>query len=302
MDLLQREGAYPVPAHAPTTLGVEFSGTITSLGASESSSNTSPVTAHDFSVGDSVFGLAYGGAYAEYIAVSIDMLVHKPTHLTWVEAAGVPETWITATQALLLIGGFKRGQRVLWHAGASGVSIAGIQLSRAEGASAIYVTAGSQQKIDFCVKEVGATRGWNYRDEGQDWSRAVVEATGGEGVNVIVDFVGAGYFAANLRAAARDGTIVNLGLMGGSKLEAGTDIAAFVLKRLRFEGSSLRSRDLTYQRKLRDMLVEHAMPRFETGEFKVWVDKVFTMEEVVEAHQYMESNRSMGKIICTVNR
>lgn len=141
MDLLQREGQYPVPPQAPKTLGVEFSGTIESFGGSEQES---------FKTGDAVFGLAYGGAYAEYIAVSTHMLMHKPDHMSWEQAAGVPETWITATQALHLIGEFKEGKSVLWHAGASGVSIAGIQLAKAAGASKIYVTAGSQEKIDFC--------------------------------------------------------------------------------------------------------------------------------------------------------
>lgn len=110
MDLLQREGLYPVPPQAPATLGVEFSGTIESFG---------PGAHGDFKVGDAVFGLAYGGAYAEYIAVSSKMLLHKPESLSWEVAAGIPETWITATQALYLVGEFAPGKTVLWHAGVS---------------------------------------------------------------------------------------------------------------------------------------------------------------------------------------
>lgn len=112
--------------------------------------------------------------------------------------------------------------------------------------------------------------------------------------------MGASYFQGNLDAAARDGRIVTLGAMGGTKLAEGVDISPFFKKRIRFEGSSLRSRDEGYQGKLRDILVEHAMPRFADGRFKVFVEKVFDWEEVVEAHQLMESNNTRGKIICTI--
>ncbi|RDL37858.1 putative NADPH quinone oxidoreductase-like protein PIG3 [Venustampulla echinocandica] len=290
MDLLQREGHYPLPPQAPKTLGVEFSGTIETLG---------PDVKEGFKVGDEVFGLAYGGAYAEYIAVSSHMLLHKPAHLSWEEAAGVPETWITATQAMYLVGDFQAGQSILWHAGASSVSIAGIQLSKAAGASAIYVTAGSQEKIDFCVKELGATAGFNYKT--QDWAKEILSLTNGKGVDLTIDFVGQSYFQQNLDVAARDGRIVNLGAMSGTKLAtAGVDIGAFIRKRVRYEGSSLRSRDEEYQGRLRDRLQEY-LPRFEDGTFKIYVDKVLPWEEIVEAHQLMERNTSKGKIICTVD-
>ena len=226
------------------------------------------------------------------------MLLHKPEHLSWEEAAGIPETWITATQALYLIGEFTSGKSILWHAGASSVSIAGIQLSKAESASNIYVTAGSQDKIDFCVKELGATAGFNYRT--QDWSKEILKATNGKGVDIIVDFIGASYFQGNLDAVARDGRIVHLGFMGGTKLPAGVDISGLVTRRIRFEGSSLRSRDEAYQGRLRDQLDSHAMPKFADGSFKIFVEKVFDWEKVVEAHQLMESNQTKGKIICTI--
>ena len=133
MDLLQREGHYPLPPQAPSTLGVEFSGTIVSFANPDETSYKCSRSNEHFAVGDEVFGLAYGGAYAEYIAVSTHMLIRKPEALSWETCAGIPETWITATQALYLIGGFKAGETILWHAGASSVSIAGIQLSKGEG-------------------------------------------------------------------------------------------------------------------------------------------------------------------------
>ena len=193
---------------------------------------------------------------------------------------------------------FTPGKTILWHAGASSVSIAGIQLSKADSAAAIYVTAGSQEKIDFCVKELGATTGFNYNT--QNWSKEILNVTDGKGVDVIVDFIGQNYFQGNLDAAARDGRIVNLAAMSGTKLPEGVDIGAFFRKRLRFEGSSLRSRDEEYQGRLRDLLVEHAMPKFENGEFKIFVEKVLPWEKTAEAHELMESNTTKGKIICTI--
>ena len=289
MDLLQRLGYYPVPPQAGPILGVEFSGTITSLG---------PNVKEFFKIGDPVFGLAYGGAYAEYVAISTHMLLHKPDHLSWEDAAGIPETWITATQAMYLVGGFAPGKSILWHAGASSVSIAGVQLSKVGGAKAIYVTAGAQEKIDFCVKELGATAGYNYKT--QDWAKEILEVTKGEGVDVVIDFVGQNYFQGNLNVAARDGHVVTLGALSGTKLPAGVDIGAFVVKRVKYEGSTLRSRDPEYQGRLRDKLEEY-LKLFEDGTFKIYIDRVFPWEEVVQAHELMEKNMTKGKIICTIS-
>lgn len=197
-----------------------------------------------------------------------------------------------------MVGEFQSGQSVLWHAGASSVSISGIQLAKAAGAKAIYATAGSQEKIDFLVKELGVTAAFNYRT--QDWAAELNKATGDAGVNLTVDFIGAPYFQGNLDVAARDGRIVVLGLMGGGKLPDGVNITPLLMKRIRIEGSTLRSRDEEYQRKLRDNLVSHALPNFRNGSFKVFVEKTFPFEQIVQAHQLLESNSTKGKIICTV--
>ncbi|KAJ5221075.1 uncharacterized protein N7469_009962 [Penicillium citrinum] len=285
MDLLQREGLYPLPPHAPETMGVEFSGVVEQFG------NDLASVGSEFKLGDEVFGLAYGGAYAEYIVVSTKTLFHKPSQLSWEEAAGIPETFMTAAQALLFIGEFKHGQSVLWHAGASSVSIAGIQLAKAKGASAIYATVSSSEKVHFLEQNLGPS--------------TTKRITGGadlqkQGVNLIVDFIGAPYFQNNLDIAAQDGRIVLLGLMGGAELPVGVNIAPLLYKRLRLEASGLRSRDLGYQGKLRDMLVEYALPKFCEGSLKVFVEKVFRFEDIVEAHQLLEKNQTKGKIICTV--
>ncbi|KAI0472559.1 quinone oxidoreductase putative [Xylariaceae sp. FL0804] len=303
MDLIQREGNYPVPPQAPATLGVEFSGVIESFGpprdkGSEKGEKGKEGGDEDFSVGDAVFGLAYGGAYAELIAVDTRMLIRKPDFLSWEQAAGIPETWITATQALMLVGEFAPGKSVLWHAGASGVSIAGAQLSRDAGASAVFATAGTDDKCRFVERELGVDRAFNYRTQ-PDWGRRVREAAPkGAGVDVIVDFVGASHFANNLEAAARDARWVSLGMMSGSRLRD-VDVSALLFKRIRLEGSTLRSRDPEYQGRLRDRLAEY-VPHFESGKLRVFIDQVFPMADIVKAHEAMEANTSTGKIICTV--
>ena len=200
---------------------------------------------------------------------------------------------------MYLVGEYSPGKSILWHAGASSVSIAGVQLSKADKASAIYVTAGSQEKIDFCVQELGATAGFNYHT--QDWAKEILQATGGKGVDVVIDFIGQSYFQGNLDVAARDGRIVHLGTMSGTKLPAGVDMGAFVRKRVRFEGSTLRSRDEDYQGKLRNTLVEHSIPKLKDGSFKVPIEKVFPWEDIVKAHELMETNQTKGKIICRID-
>ncbi|KKP00440.1 hypothetical protein THAR02_07470 [Trichoderma harzianum] len=287
MDIIQRNGEYPVPPQAPKTLGVEFSGIIEAFGSGNHGT---------FNEGDEVLGLAYGGAYAEYIAVSSKMLIHKPHAVSWEEAAAIPETWITATQSLHKVLGFTSGKSILWHAGASGVSVAGIQLSQLAGASAIYATAGSDEKCEFVTSQLGATAAFNYKT--QDWVSEIKEATGGKGVDFIVDYVGADYFQKNLDVAARDCRIVLLWLLSGGKVPD-ADISQILFKRIRIEGSTLRSRDEEYQGELRDKL-ETYMPEFEAGKLKIIVDKILSWEEVVEAHKYMEENKSSGKIVCTI--
>ncbi|KAA8901936.1 hypothetical protein FN846DRAFT_899517 [Sphaerosporella brunnea] len=288
MDVMQREGKYMLPPQAPKTLGVEFSGVVESLGEG----------APDFKIGDEVFGLAYGGAYAEYIAVSGKMCIHKPKELSWEQAAGVPETWITATQALWSVGGFKPGDRVLIHAGASGVGIAAIQLAKAHGAAAVYTTASSQEKIDFCVKELGATAGFNYKT--QDFGEEILKATDGKGVDLIIDPVGQSHLQKDVNCAAKDGRIVLLAMMSGAVVKE-LNLAQILFKRLRIEGSTLRSRDLEYQQALRDKVVAEVLTGMESGSFKVFVEKVFSWKDIVDAHKLMESNETRGKIICIVD-
>lgn len=205
---------------------------------------------------------------------------------------------MTALKVMYMVGEFTPGKSILWHAGASGVSISGIQLANAAGASAVYATARSKEKCDFCVNELGCTAAFNTTDP--TWPEQVMEATGGKGVDIIADLIGPAVFAGNLEIAARDARVVLIGLMSGFKLRGEVDMGLLAFKRVRYEGSTLRSRHEDYQRKLRDRFVDHALPSFEGGKFKVYIDKVFPWESIADAHRLMESNTVRGKIICRV--
>jgi NADPH:quinone reductase-like Zn-dependent oxidoreductase len=239
------------------------------------------------------------GAYAEYILVSKHMLIHKPAELSHVEASGIPETWLTASQALYAIAEFTPGKSILWHVGASGVSIAGIQLSRGGDASAVYATVRQDSKGEWLKSEVGLDQVFN--SDNPSWPEEVLKATDGKGVDVVVDFIGGPALPGNLTVLAQGGRIVNLAALGGTKIPDGTDFLQFLRKRARMEASGLRNRDPVYQGKLRNQLVEHALPRFKDGRYKSYIEKVFPWENVVEAHQLLESNTTKGKIICTIN-
>lgn len=204
---------------------------------------------------------------------------------------------MTVTQAMYLVGGFTPGKTILWHAGASSISIAGVQLSVARGAKATYVTTSSQEKIDFCEHTLGATKGFNYKE--QDFSKAILEATDGRGVDIIVDFVGASHFQQNLDALATDGTIVALASMSGASVP-NVNISAFVRKRVSVKGSSLRSRDETYQAELCRTFVDKTLPLLEAKKLRVIVEAVYPWTEIVQAHKLMESNETKGKIICNI--
>lgn len=226
------------------------------------------------------------------------MLIHKPKEIPWQVAAGIPETWITAIQAMFVVANFSTGKSILWHAGASSVSLAGVQLSKAHGASAIYTTVGSEEKAEL-VKSLGATEAWNYSKV--DWAKEVDQVTGGKGVDIIIDFIGPDYFQRNLNSVALDGQIVIVGLLSGTEIPAGVDISAFVRRRIRVEGSRLRSRPIEYQKRLRDLFVKEALPKLQEGEFKVPIERIFDWKDIEHAHQMMESNKNKGKIVCKVS-
>ncbi|WFD29731.1 hypothetical protein MSPP1_000742 [Malassezia sp. CBS 17886] len=298
MDLLQREGQYPVPPGASPILGVEFSGTVVHRGSG----------VKDVDIGAPVFGLATGGAYAEYVRVPASMVIKKDPALSWAQAAVIPEAFLTAFQALHMQSQLQRGEDVLIHAGASGVGLAAIQVARMLGARHVYVTAGSQQKIDTC-KRLGATGGFNYKQE--DWRSAVLAATDNRGVDVIMDFIGAPYFAANLACLKRDGRMTMQGFMGGSVLPKETNLGLLLMKRLRIEGGTLRSRTLAYQSGLVQGFVDrggltgilHGLPGEPSRDItqRLIIYQEFDWHSISEAQDVMAANKNVGKIVVHVS-
>lgn len=285
-DLMQRKGNYPPPPGASDIMGLEVSGEIAEIGAG--------VT--EFKIGDQVMALLAGGGYAEFAVVDRGSVMKIPKGLNFVEAAGIPEVFLTAYQAMFLLGDLEEGETILIHAGASGVGTAAIQLAKAIGATVI-VTAGSYEKIDFC-KKLGADHGINYRKD-RDFDRLVKLYTNNKGADVIIDFIGADYMESNINAAALDGRIVMLALMGGAKAKE-VNLGKMLMKRLKFMGSTLRARSEAYKTDLVDQFQTDFLKSFEQKQLKPIIDSVFPWNKTEEAHQRMEQNLNMGKIIIEV--
>ncbi|EIW65898.1 hypothetical protein TREMEDRAFT_70350 [Tremella mesenterica DSM 1558] len=290
MDILQREGKYPLPPKASKTiLGVEFAGVISEVGEGCGRK-----------VGEEVFGLAYGGAYAEYIVCPEVMLITKPKELSWVEAAALPECWMTAFQALFVEGSFKKGQTALIHAGASGVGVAAIQLAiHVGGAEKVFSTCGTDEKVDFLHRlHPDKVVAINYRK--QNFEEEIKKHT--DGVDHIIDFVGRNYFTSNISLLRRDGTLIFLALLSGPTLAEGTNISPILYKRLTLRGTTLRSRDENYQGNLLGRFRDEALPLIVKGEMKVEVHEVFDWKDVRKAHEEMEANKNSGKIVFEITK
>ncbi|KAJ1919804.1 hypothetical protein H4219_001713 [Mycoemilia scoparia] len=281
MDISQREGKYPPPPGASILLGVEISGVVEEIGKD--------VT--QYTPGDRVFGLMGGGGYAEYAIIN-EGLAAKVGNLSLDTAAAIPEVWCTAYQAIHYIGGIKQGDDVLIHAGASGVGSAAIQLAKRAGAKRIFVTASTKEKLGYCVG-LGATHPINYKEE--KFVDAVHSATAGRGVDIIVDFIAGNYFNDNIKALAIDGRMSMQAVLGGSKVE--TELGPIIFKRLKIEGSTLRSRSVEYQSKLFQTVCQEIVPDIESGVLSANVKKTFNWENIYDAHIYMESNSNFGKIV-----
>lgn len=293
MDLLQREGPYPLPPGASTILGVEFAGYVEQLGPGVTK----------WAIGDEVFGLTGGGAYAEYIASSQDLLIRKPTHLSWVEAASVPENFITAFQALVKCGELKQNDDVLIHAGASGVGVAAIQIARVFGARSVTVTASTKEKLDWLLSiPNGATHVANYKTE--DFFQIVKQATNGKGVDIVIDVVGPTHWEGNINSLAVDGRMIVLGLLSG-RVVPSVNLAPILYKRLKIQGSTLRSRSLEYQSELIESaafqdIIANITGSEGDGLIRTYIHKVYPWTEIQDAHREMTENKNSGKIICSV--
>jgi len=292
MDLYQREGGYPVPPGTSTIMGVEFSGTVVELGQG--------VT--DWKLGEEVFGLAGGGAYAEFINSDAQLLMRKPSWMSWEDAASIPENYLTAYQALVKYGEVEKGDNVLIHAGASGVGVAAIQMARSYGSKTVTATASTKEKLDWLLSiSNGATHVANYKT--QDFAAEVKRTTDGKGVNVVIDFVGQSHWAKNIDSLAVDGRMTILATLSGSEVPS-MDLRPILYKRLRIQGSTLRSRSPEYQAELIASFQQRILPKITgekgDGEMRTFVHSIYPWTEIQKAHREMTENNNSGKIIVEI--
>jgi putative PIG3 family NAD(P)H quinone oxidoreductase len=283
-DLLQRRGFYPPPPGESEILGLEAAGVVASVGAK--------VTRAE--VGDRVCCLLAGGGYAERVVVNEAMALPIPDGLDFVQAAAIPEAFYTAFVNIVQEANLAAGERVLIHAGASGVGTAAIQLVKARGAVA-YVTAGSDDKLARC-KALGADAGINYKTE--TFADRIAALTEKKGVDVILDCVGGSYLEGNVASLRSQGRLVVIGLMGGTK--ADLNLALLVSRRLRVIGSVLRPRSLAEKTAITDAFRAEVLPLFANGTLKPIVDTVFPIADAAAAHDYVAANRNFGKVVLTI--
>jgi NADPH2:quinone reductase len=285
-DVLQRKGLYPPPPGASPIIGLEVAGVVVAVGPD--------VTG--FAVGEPVCGLANGGGYAEYCAVPATQCLPWPRGYDAVRAAALPETFFTVWANLFLHGRFARGETVLIHGGTSGIGVTAIQLAREFGATAVYATAGSEEKCAACLR-LGATAAINYRNE--DFAERIACLTEGRGVDVVIDIVGAPYFQRNMDSLAFDGRLVEVATQFGTRVE-NFDLLQVMRKRLTVTGSTMRPRTTAQKAAIAAELRRQVWPVLDAGRIAPVIHAVFPLEQAAEAHRVMESSTHIGKLMLTV--
>ncbi len=284
-DVQQRLGVYPPPPGASPVIGLEVAGEVVACGADVAG----------LAVGDRVCGLANGGGYAEYCAVPATQCLPWPAGYDAVRAAALPETYFTVWANLFGHGRLAAGETALVHGGTSGIGVTAIQLARAFGAT-IYATAGSAEKCAACVN-LGAAAAIDYKS--QDFVAEMKRLTDGRGVDVILDMVGASYFARNLRCLAMDGRLALIAFLGGSKTDA-VDLVPIMTRRLTVTGSTMRPRTAAQKAAIAAALREKVWPMLEAGRAGPVIHATFPLDQAAEAHRLMESSAHIGKIMLRV--
>lgn len=283
-DTLQRQGKYDPPPGASDLPGLEVAGHIVALGPDVSG----------WSIGDAVCGLVAGGGYASYCVVPAPQLLPVPAGLTMVEAAALPETFFTVWSNVFDRGRLAAGDTLLVHGGSSGIGTTAIQLAAAFGAT-VYATAGTPEKCQSC-EALGATRAINYRSE--DFVSVINEATGGRGVDVVLDMVGGDYIDRNVSILAIDGRHVSIAFLGGAR--ATVNFANVMRKRLVLTGSTLRPRPVSEKGEIADALRSRVWPLIASGTIRPQIHATFPLEEADQAHALMETSTHIGKIVLKV--
>ena len=287
-DILQRQGFYPAPKGFPERiLGLEFAGEVAEIGEN--------VT--NFAIGDRVFGITAGGAQAEFLLTEESLLAKIPDNLSFTEAAAIPEAFITAHDAIFTNGNLQNNETLLIHAVGSGVGLAALQLAKAKNIKT-FGTSRTLDKLKKC-KEFGLDDSIFMNAEigknSKEFAELIHFFSDGKGVDVILDLVGATYFAANLESLNLKGRLILVGLTSGRISEFNLGIA--LSKRLKIIGTVLRSRPTTEKAEANQKFITEVLPLFEAEKITPNIDRVFKMEEIQTAHKYLESNESFGKVV-----
>ena len=284
-DVAQRGGSYPPPAGASPILGLECAGEVVAAGAE----------VKRYRIGDKVTALTNGGAYAEYCTAPEAQTLPWPDGFDALRAAALPETYFTVWINMFGHGRLSPGESVLIHGGTSGIGVTAIQLAKAFGAT-VYATAGSAEKVAAC-RDIGADAAIDYRS--QDFVEEIKSLTAGKGVDVVLDMVGAPYFARNIRCLKLDGRLVMIAFLNGHVAE-NVDLRPIMVKRLTVTGSTMRPRSTKEKGLIAAALEAKLWPRLAKGECAPRIFQVFRLEEAAEAHRLMESSAHVGKIMLTV--
>lgn len=283
-DVLQRQGAYPAPPGASDLPGLEVSGTVAGLGEG----------VEQWCLGDSVCALTAGGGYAQFVTADARHCLPIPDDLEFVAAAALPETLFTVWHNVFERGGLKAGEKFLVHGGGSGIGTTAIQLAKALGAT-VFATAGGKAKCEACTK-LGADRVIDYQTE--DFVEVIKAETGGKGVDVILDMVGGDYLPRNVKCLGFDGRLVNIAFLKGPVAEM--NMMPVMLKRLTLTGSTLRPQSDAAKARMAEGLKATVLPLVAAGRVRPLIHAVFPLDQAAQAHELMESNTHVGKIVLTV--
>jgi NADPH2:quinone reductase len=283
-DVMQRMGQYPPPRGASDIPGLEVAGTIDEVGAGVTT----------FAPGDRICALVSGGGYAEWCAAPAGQCLPVPEGSDFISAAALPETTFTVWSNVFDRGRLASGETILIHGGSSGIGTTAIQLARARGAR-VLATAGTAEKCAACER-LGAERAINYREA--DFVTAIKEATGGRGVDVVLDMVGGEYLQRNIDVLAMDGRLVQIGMLGGTR--SSIDTLPVLQRRLTITGSTLRPRPVEEKAAIARAVREHVWPLVEAGRLRALVHATYPLAQAAEAHRMMESSAHIGKLVLLV--
>jgi len=284
-DVMQRRGKYPPPPGASDIPGLEVAGSVDRIGTDVTGWN----------VGDAVCALVSGGGYAEYCVAPAPQCLPVPRGFDFVSAAAIPETFFTVWTNVFDRGRLAAGESILIHGGSSGIGTTAIQLARARGAR-VFATAGSAEKCAACER-LGAERAINYKEA--DFLEVVRASTGGRGVDVVLDMVGAEYFARNLSALAIDGRLVEIATLRGATVEL--TIPTVMQRRLTITGSTLRARSVAEKGVIARAVHEQVWPLLESGAVKPVIFQTFPLADAAGAHRVLEAGAHIGKLVLIVS-